>query len=177
MVQDRLLQAVAVCISQARCQTLRQPVAGPRVASWCCVPLSDTRTHTLEGQGQAPAYAMHSCCSHPLLVLVILLLIVPCVDAVCRHCWGTIPGCPGTATDDQCTSLTGVAANVAALVAGATTLVSCQDLLPVYLLRVFTRRVLETLTQVARRGSGAVVYSFTGKTPDDIIRAASPRAP
>ena len=115
---------------------------------------------------------MQACSGHPLLLL---LLFFPYVACVCRHCWGTIAGCPGGAADDRCTSLTGVAANVAALAAGATTAVSVANLLPVYLLRIFTRRVLDTLTQVARRGSGAIVFDYTGKSPDEILRAVSDR--
>ena len=115
---------------------------------------------------------MQACSGHPLLLL---LLFLPYVACVCRHCWGTIAGCPGGAADDRCTSLTGVAANVAALAVGATTAVSVANLLPVYLLRVFTGRVIDTLTQVARRGSGATVFDYTGKGPDEIIRAVSGR--
>ena len=112
---------------------------------------------------------------HGALLLLLLFILFDRGSAVCRHCWGTIPGCPGRADDDGCTSLTGVAANVGALVAGAAATVSCVNLLPLYLLRVFTRRVLDVLTQVARRGSGAVAYVFTGKGPDEIIQAVADR--
>jgi len=110
-----------------------------------------------------------------LLLAVMLFFLVPCFEAVCRHCHGTIPGCRGGPDNDQCTSFTGVASNVAALAAGATTALSCAHLLPTYLLRVFTRRVFDVLTALARRGSSIAQYAFAGKSPDEIIRAVADR--
>ena len=118
---------------------------------------------------------MLSCINVHAALLLLLLFFVCSSRAVCRHCWGTIPGCTGTDSDDNCTSLTGVAGNVAALITGSSTALSCAGLLPVYLLRVFTRRVLDTLATLSRRGSGATPYDFTGKAPDVVIRAVSDR--
>ena len=112
---------------------------------------------------------------HGAAALLLLLFFVIDVDAVCRHCWGTIAGCPGGANDDRCTTITGAAANAAALAAGATTALSLVGLLPVYLLRVFSPRILATLATVARRGGGATPYDFSGKDPDAIIQGVADR--
>lgn len=92
---------------------------------------------------------------HGAAALLFLFFFVLDVDAVCRHCWGTIAGCPGGPNDDRCTTITGAAANAAALATGATAALTLVGLLPVYLLRVFTPRILATLATVARRGGGA----------------------
>ena len=113
---------------------------------------------------------------HGAAALLLLIFLVCDVDAVCRHCWGTIAGCPGGANDDLCTTITGAAANAAALAAGATTALSLIGLLPVYLLRVFSRRILATLATVSRRGGGATPYDFTGKDPDVIIQGVADTA-
>ena len=101
---------------------------------------------------------------HGFAALLILLFFVLDVDAVCRHCWGTIAGCPGGPNDDNCTTITGAAANAAALAAGATAALSLVGLLPVYLLRVFSPRILATLATVARRGGGAMPYGSKART-------------
>ena len=95
---------------------------------------------------------------HGAAALLLLFFFVLDVDAVCRHCWGTIPGCPGGPDNDNCTTITGAAANAAALAAGATAALSLVGLLPVYLLRVFSPRILATLATVSRRGGGATPY-------------------
>ena len=112
---------------------------------------------------------------HGAAALLFLFFFVLDVDAVCRHCWGTIAGCPGGPNDDRCTTITGAAANAAALATGATAALTLVGLLPVYLLRVFTPRILATLATVARRGGGASPYDFSGKDPDVIIQGVADR--
>ena len=119
-------------------------------------------------------YAMQACHGH-LVLLLLLLFFLDDVLAVCRHCWGTVSGCTGTATNDACPLITGVASNVGALAVGATTLLSVAALLPVYLQRVFTHRVLTQLASLARRGSAAVVFDYTGKSPDEVIQGVLDR--
>ena len=114
--------------------------------------------------------------AHVLFVFLLLLSDNRMVAAVCRHCHGGIPGCPGRHDNDDCTAYTGVAANVAALAVGATTALSVAKLLPLSMLRVFTRRALDILLTLTRRPPSGTPFDFTGKTPADILRAVADRA-
>ena len=114
--------------------------------------------------------------AHVLFVFLLLLSDNRMVAAVCRHCHGGIPGCPGRHDNDDCTAYTGVAANVAALAVGATTTLSVAKLLPLSMLRVFTRRALDILLTLTRRPPSGTPYDFTGKPPADILRAVADRA-
>ena len=111
---------------------------------------------------------------HGCFILFILFFCV-LVDGVCRHCHGDISNCGGTARDDNCISYTQVATNAAALLATGTTVISVAKLLPLYLLRVFTHRVLEVLVAVARRPQPNAPFDPSGKSPSDIITAVSNR--
>ena len=114
--------------------------------------------------------------AHVLFCFLLLLSDDRFVAAVCRHCHGGIPGCPGRDDNDDCTAYTGVASNVAALAVGATTALSVANLLPLSMLRIFTRRALDILLTLTRRPPSGTPFDFTGKTPAEVLRAVADRA-
>ena len=63
-----------------------------------------------------------------------------------------------------------------ALAVAGTGALNCANLLPLPLLRVFTRRVLDTLTSLSRRPPSGTPFDFTGKTPAQVLRAVADRA-
>ena len=106
--------------------------------------------------------------AHVLFCFLLLLSDDRMAAAVCtRHCHGGILGCPGRDDNDDCTAYTGVASNVAALAIGATTALSVANLLPLSMLRVFTRRALDIRLTLTRRLPSGTPSDFTGKTPAD----------
>ena len=108
-------------------------------------------------------------------VLFMVLLFLPLVSGVCRHCHGDIPHCGGGDGDDNCISFTGTATNAAVLLSTTAASLNVVKLLPSYLLRIFTRRVLDGLVAVARRPLPTEPYDTSSKSPGDIIQAVGNR--
>ena len=108
-------------------------------------------------------------------LLFMVVLFLPVVAGVCRHCHGDIPHCGGGDSDDGCISFTGTATNAAVLLSTTATSLNVVKLLPAYLLRIFTRRVLDGLVAVARRPQPTDPYDTSGKSAGEIIHAVGNR--
>ena len=80
-----------------------------------------------------------------LFIVLWLICLLDFAEAVrCLSCWDDASNGPEHDTD-ACPWVTGVAANVTALVGSAATALVVDKLLPVKLLRVFPKAVLSTL--------------------------------
>jgi hypothetical protein len=103
-------------------------------------------------------------------MLLLLFFMLPLADATCQVCFGGAEGCTdkGAAT---CPWTTGVAANVAAVVAAVGTAIKLDSLLPARYLRLFTRSVLQTLAIIAAKPKGGATFNFSGKTYVEIHQA------
>ena len=110
-------------------------------------------------------------------LLFMVVLFLPVVAGVCRHCHGDIQHCGGGDSDDGCISFTGTATNAAVLLSTTATSLNVVKLLPSYLLRIFTRRVLDGLVAVARRPQPTDPYDTSGKSAGEIIHAVGNRLP
>jgi hypothetical protein len=102
-----------------------------------------------------------------MFILFSVLLLVPSVLATCQHCFGEAVGCrPGETT---CPWVTGISDNATAVatiiagVAGATTL-KVATLLPTRFRRLFTRNVLDTITNIIARPRSGAEFDSDGKT-------------
>ena len=96
-------------------------------------------------------------------MLLLLFLSLPLANATCQVCFGGAVGCKdeGAAT---CPWTTGIAANVAAVVAAVGTAIKLDSLLPARYLRLFTRSVLQTLAIIAAKPKGGATFNFSGKS-------------
>jgi hypothetical protein len=102
-----------------------------------------------------------------VLLVVVVAMLAPVGAVTCLHCNGNIPGCTGT---DHCPLVEGVAENVMALTAGAATVMTVAKILPVKVLRVLPRSVLDTIKALYNAPTGT--YDFTGKEVGDVFEAA-----
>ena len=114
-----------------------------------------------------------------MFILFSVLLLVPSVLATCQHCFGEAIGCrPGETT---CPWVTGISDNATAVatiiagVAGATTL-KVATLLPTRFRRLFTRNVLDTITNIIARPRSGAEFDSDGKTLNQVIGAIKARA-
>ena len=103
-------------------------------------------------------------------MLLLLFLLLPLADATCQVCFGGAVGCADQGAA-ACPWTTGIAANVAAVVAAVGTAIKLDSLLPARYLRLFTRSVLQTLAIIAAKPKGGATFSFAGKTYVDIHQA------
>ena len=103
-----------------------------------------------------------------VLWLVFFYLILPC-NAVCSSCFGEAPSCGGSA--ENCPWTTGIAANVAAVVAGTAAVIKLDKLLPPSYLRVFHRSILQTLAIISAKPKGGSSFDPNGKTRMDVVKA------
>ena len=95
---------------------------------------------------------------------LLLLSFFSAVSAArCKTCFDD--PCNGAAHDTaDCPWTTGVASNVSALLAAATTAVVVEHLLPTRLIRIFPRAVLSTLQSLAAKASGGDIFTPTTTT-------------
>ena len=103
-----------------------------------------------------------------LLLLVCQLSGVDAVD--CVHCHGNLVGCHGS---DDCPSQK-VINNIASMASGAiaTGAVIVTALLPLKVLKVFTRTVLDTLQSIHAMSGQKGIFDVSGKSEKEVFEAA-----
>ena len=105
-----------------------------------------------------------------------MLLLLVCqlngVDAVdCMHCHGNLVGCHGS---DDCPSQKVINNNIASMASGAiaTGAVIVTALLPLKVLKVFTRTVLDTLQNIHAMSGQKGIFDVSGKSEKEVFEAA-----
>ena len=96
------------------------------------------------------------------LSLFILHSLFLKVNAVCTECYGAGEGCTGDPA--TCPWRTAYVANAAAMGAAAGGVITVSKLLPLRFSRIFTRKVLQVLSQIKARGVAGLAYDFAGKS-------------
>ena len=86
--------------------------------------------------------------THGLVVLLLIVVALPCVDAVaCVHCNGFLPECQGS---DKCPMHTGVANNAAAMASATAAAITLVGLLPSRVLRALPRAAIDAIKAVVK---------------------------